>query len=352
MKIAFVINDFDTELAGYTTTYLALAALSRGNDVYYVSLADLAVDTEGNVAAPVRCPPRRNYRSTKKLMGDLKSDRAEIKRLKLDTLDIIFLRNNPAEDMASRPWARLAGVNFGRLCLRNGAIVLNDPDGLAHAVNKIYLHSFPQEIRPASIITRDRGQVRAFARKYREGVVIKPLTGFGGAKVFLIQERDRRNFNQILDTVLTEGYALVQEYLPEAQEGDTRLFLMNGRILEHGGQIAAVARACTGGDLRSNLTAGGTVQPARVTKAMLRIADALRARLVEEGMFLVGADIVGDKVLEINVFSPGALAEASHTTGVDFSRVVIAALERKVELKVELKAQALKTLSNIELATL
>jgi len=348
MKIAFVINDFDTELAGYTTTYLALAALSRGNDVYYLSVADLAVDTDGKVAAPARCPPRRNYRSTKTLMDDLKSDRAEIKRIKLDTLDIIFLRNNPAEDMASRPWARLAGVNFGRLCLRNNVIVLNDPDGLAHAVNKIYLHSFPKEIRPASIITRDREEVRRFTAQFRQGVVIKPLTGFGGSKVFLIKESDRRNFNQILDTVLTEGYALVQEYLPEAEEGDTRLFLMNGQILQAGGEIAAVRRVCTAGDLRSNLTAGGTVQPARVTKAMFRIVDALRARLVQDGMFLVGADIVGDKVLEINVFSPGVLPEASQMTGVNFSRVVIAALEGKVELK----AHALKALSNIELATL
>ncbi len=123
---------------------------------------------------------------------------------------------------------------------------------------------------------------------------------------------------------------------------------MNGQILEADGEIAAIRRVCAEGDLRSNLTAGGSVRPARVTKTMFQIADALRARLVQDGMFLVGADIVGDKVLEINVFSPGVLQEASRNTGVDFSEAVIEALERKVDLK----AHALKPLSNIELATL
>lgn len=333
MRIGFLINDIRTEKANYTTTHLGRAALARGHEIYYIDLADFSLGAKDELFATAHRPPRRNYRSSRRLLEDLRSKLAVVEPVLVDTLDILFLRNDPAEDLSRRPWARLVGVNFGRLCVNRGVLVLNDPDGLAHAVNKIYLHSFSSHLRPCSIVTRNRSEIRAFAREFRQGIVLKPLTGSGGANVFLLQDQDRRNVNQILDVVLAEGYALAQEYLPEAEAGDVRLFLMNGKILESQGAIAALHRQNLEGDLRSNLTAGGAARPALVTDAIADIAEAIGPRLVQDGMFLVGVDIVGEKILEINVFSPGGLFSAQRLTGVDFSSIVIGALEDKISLK-------------------
>lgn len=348
MRIGFVINDIRKEMANYTTTHLALAALARGHETFHIDLADFSLGPRDELAVTARRPPRTNYRSVKTLLADLQSEQAVVERRLVDALDVLLLRNDPADDMSQRPWARLAGVNFGRLCVNRGVLVLNDPDGLAHGVNKIYLHSFPRELRPCSIITRNRGEILAFAGEFEQGIVLKPLTGSGGSKVFLIRGEDRRNVNQIVDTVLEEGYALAQEYLPEAERGDTRLFMMNGHLLESDGAIAALHRRNPGGDMRSNLTAGGKATAAEITEATRKIATALRPRLVQDGMFLVGADVVGDKVLEINVFSPGGMYSAQRLTGVNFCAVVIEALERKVSIRKERPGAH----SNVELATL
>lgn len=348
MRIGFVINDIRTEKADYTTTHLAKAALARGHEAWHMSLADFSVGKDDGLFATACRPPRSNYRSTATLLKELQSESALVERVSLDTFDVLWLRNDPAEDMRRRPWARLAGVNFGRLCVNRDVLVVNDPDGLAHAVNKIYLHSFPSELRPSSIVTRNRDEVRQFAHEFREGIIVKPLTGSGGAKVFLIQEQERRNVNQIIDAVLSEGYVLAQEYLPEAEDGDTRLFLMNGEMLESYGAIAAIQRHSPEGDLRSNLTAGGRAREARITDAMKRIASVLRPRLVQDGMFFVGADIVGDKVLEINVFSPGGIYSAQRFTGVDFCAAIIGSLEQKVAIRKEFPGRY----TNAELAAL
>ncbi|MDJ0929019.1 MAG: glutathione synthetase [Gammaproteobacteria bacterium] len=347
MRIAFVVNDIRTEWADYTTTHLARVALARGHETYHLSVGDFSLGPNEDFHVTARRPPRHNYRSPHTLLRDLQSDASVVERVPIEAFDVVLLRNDPAEDLVERPWARLAGVNFGRLCVGRNVMVFNDPDGLAHAVNKIYLHAFPSEIRPRSIVTRNRDEIRAFVHESPQGAVLKPIAGSGGARVFLVEEQDRRNINQIIDAVLADGYALAQEYLPEAESGDTRLFLLNGEIMESHGKIAAVRRECQEGDLRSNLSAGGVARPGQITDAMRRIADAVRPRLVRDGMFLVGVDIVGDKVLEINVFSPGGLNAAEDFTGIDFFAVVIAALERKVELK----SASPGAFSNVELAT-
>jgi glutathione synthase len=124
---------------------------------------------------------------------------------------------------------------------------------------------------------------------------------------------------------------IAQEYLPAAEQGDLRLFVMNGRPLRHGKKYAAFRRVRSGGDMRSNIHAGGTKAPAEVDSTILHIAEVVRPKLVQDGMFLVGLDIVGDKLMEINVFSPGGLGSAQQFEKVNFSAVVIEAIERKVQ---------------------
>ena len=151
-----------------------------------------------------------------------------------------------------------------------------------------------------------------------------------------------------LDAVLRDGYCVVQEYLPAAAEGDVRLFVMNGRPLMHDGKFAAFRRVNKSGDARSNMHSGGESVPAEVTDKMLRMVEIVRPKLVHDGMFLVGLDIVEDKLIEINVFSPGGLGSSSHFAGVDFTQIVIEDLERKVQYRKYYDGR----MTNVQMATL
>lgn len=108
---------------------------------------------------------------------------------------------------------------------------------------------------------------------------------------------------------------------------------MNGRALEVDGTYAAFRRVNDGKDVRSNMHAGGRAEPVKVTDEMLELVDVVRPKLIADGMFLVGLDIVGDKLMEVNVFSPGGLGSAQHLSDINFADAVIAALEDKTHLR-------------------
>ncbi|MFW5856411.1 MAG: glutathione synthetase [Planctomycetota bacterium] len=327
MRIGFVVNNIRTEEAGYTTVRLAMTVHNRGHEAWFLGVGDFALDADEHVRARARRGPKPKYKQTESYLGDVQSRRAVCERITVDDLDVLVLRNNPAEDKA--PWAQQAGIMFGRHALRHGVVVLNDPDGLARAANKMYFQLFPDEVRPKTLITRDREEIRAFAAEQGR-IVLKPLQGSGGENVFLVREGDVANLNQMIDAVSRDGYVIAQEYLPEAEEGDKRLFMMNGQPLRFKGRYAAFRRVRQGGDIRSNIHAGGTLAPAEIGPRELHIAEIVRPRLVQDGMFLVGLDIVGDKLMEINVFSPGGLGSARKMEGINFTPTIVDALERKV----------------------
>jgi glutathione synthase len=349
MKLGIVVNDVSTEFAGYTTTHLAFEAFRRGYEINYISLPDFSYGMDEQVHAIARRPGAKRYRTAGTFLKSVQSGEATVVRLSVDQLDVLLLRNDPSQEFFSRPWARLAAINFGRLAMRHGVLVINDPDGLSHAINKIYLQVFPAEVRPDAIITRDKGQILAFTADHGGCAVIKPLQGSGGRNVFMLRLNAPENINQMIASVLQDGYAIAQEYLPAIVQGDTRLFMLDGRILEHEGETGALRRVRTSGDIRTNLTAGGEGALARVTADMRAIALQVGSQLVRDGMFLAGLDIVGDKVIEINVFSPGALVHAVRLTGVNFMQPIIDSLERKVDHMQ--KYPGPDRLSNIELAT-
>lgn len=347
MELAFVVNSVAQELVDYTTTHLALAAVRRGHRVWYIDVGAFALDQDEMVHAHAVGPPRRNYRSAKTLLADLMSPRAVQERITIDTLDVLMLRYDPSRELATRPWATASPLFFSRLALRHGVIVVNDPGGLRRAVNKLYLQLFPQWLRPRALVTRDRDDIIHFLQEEGGTMVIKPLTGSGGHNVFLVRPESAPNLNQIIDAVLSDGYVLAQEYLPDARQGDIRLFLLNGRILKRDGKIAAIFRQSDSADMRANLTAGGRASKAHLDEVCFDIANAVRSRLIRDGMFLVGLDIAGGKLMEINVFSPGGLVGAGRLLKTGFHDSVLDALEYKVDL-----AQREHNLANWELATL
>jgi glutathione synthase len=348
LRIGFVVNDIMTETAGYTTTRLGMAAKNLGHEAWVVGVADFAYDPDEKVCARARMAPAKRYKSTATYLKDLQGSRAKTARIIVDDLDVLMLRNDPAQDAIRRPWAASAGIIFGRVAMRHGVIVLNDPNGLAKATNKMYFQQFPEEIRPPTLITRDRDEIKQFASEQGGGVVLKPLQGSGGQNVFMVRANDISNLNQMVEAVSRDGYIIAQKYLPAAVEGDTRLFVMNGQALRHRGKYAAFRRVRTGDDIRSNVHAGGKIQQAQVNDKMLELVEIVRPKLVQDGMFLVGLDIVGDKLMEINVFSPGGLGSAQKFEKVNFSQAVIHALERKVQYMTYYQ----RHFENVEMATL
>ena len=331
MKIGLVVNDIQTEEAGFTTSRLECEAVNQGHEVWVIGVGDLAYDADECVRARARSVPRAKYKTSESFVSDLQGKNAVHKRITVDELDLLMLRNVPSDDFIRRPWAASIASEFGRVAMRHGVIVVNDPTGLAKAASKMYFQLFPEAVRPKTLITRDNAEIKAFAHEMGGNIVLKPLQGSGGASVFMVRPEDVPNINQMIDAVSRDGYVIAQEYLPSAAEGDMRLFVMNGRPLRVKGKYAAFRRVRRGGDLRSNIHAGGKLAEAVVDDTALRIAEMVRPKLVQDGMFLVGLDIVGDKLMEINVFSPGGLGSAQKFTKINFSRYVIEALARKVQ---------------------
>ena len=329
MKIGFIVNDVMTEQPGYTTVRLASEAVNQGHEVYLFGVGDVAYDPDESIRARARTVSQKKYTSHENFLKDLQGPKSVKVRITVDDLDILMLRNVPSDDYLKRPWAALTATEFGRVAMRHGVIVVNDPNGLAKASTKMYFQLFPEEVRPRTLITRDQEEIKAFAREEGQ-CVLKPLQGSGGASVFLVKKSDIPNLNQMIDAVSRDGFVICQEYLPAAEAGDMRLFLMNGRPLQVKGKYAAFRRVRSGGDMRSNIHAGGKLAAAEVTSKDLQIAEIVRPKLVQDGMFLVGIDIVGDKLMEINVFSPGGLGSAQKFTKVNFNKTVVNALERKV----------------------
>ena len=345
MRIAFLINSFETEKSVYTTTRLALAAHKAGHDVLYLSVEDFICDPDETLRVRVR-RPGGTYKTTKTFWAGVAED-GEEERIPVEEIDALLLRNDPADDASGRPWAQSAGIVFGQMAARRGVIVLNDPEGLAKAVNKVYFQRFPEAVRPKTLVTRHSDDVRKFIDDHGGDAVIKPFQGSGGEGVFVVREDDHANLNQIIDAVCQNGYMVVQEFLEEAAGADTRMFLVNGKPLQRDGTYAAFRRQGAEGDLRSNMSAGGSAEKAVIGDRELEIAEMVRPQLVQDGMFMVGLDIAGGILLEVNVFSPGGIGSIEKTTGVDFAPYIIEAIAQKVDVKRRYQQH----FSNVTLAT-
>ncbi len=333
MKIAFVVNDIQTERKGYTTTSLAFGALKYEHEVYYVGVGDLAYYSDGHMGAVAKKVPPKKYRTVETMLKAVQDKENEYVKITDHEIDVILLRNDPSDDMEKRPWATHASMIFGQIALKNGVIVLNDPKSLSYAINKMYFQHFPEVIRPKTIITRSSDEIKEFFHEQKQKIILKPLQGSGGKGVFLVDEKSKSNLNQMIEAISRDGFIIAQEYLPEAKEGDIRLFVVNGKALQVGGRYCAIHRKNSNGDVRNNIHVGGLPKPAKIDESILELVDIIRPKLLQDGMFMVGLDIVGKKLMEINVFSPGGLNAACEMEEVDFVGAVIEAIENKVRYK-------------------
>ena len=348
MKICFVVNDVETETCG-TTVYLMHEARKRKHEVYAMGVGDFFFEQDEELSIDSTYIPKKlEAKTPEEFLNLLQGDKAKKERITATDLDVLFIRNNPTEEGSSRQWAEQAGVAFGRMMQQEGVLVLNDAYALSNAfIDKLYFEELPASIKPNSIITRKKEDVMEFFESHKKKMVLKPLEGSGGRDVYLI-DKNEKNLNQIIENLSAQGYIIAQEYLPAAKEGDVRVLLLNGRVMEKDGNYGIIKRVTGEGEFRSNFNQGGTGDKSPLTDDMKRIIEITAPKLIRDGLFFVGLDIVKDKLIEINVLSPGGMDHFGEIGLPDFSDVVIDAIEKKVEYKKLYKGQ----ISNQVLATM
>ncbi|MFC4066256.1 ATP-grasp domain-containing protein [Actinoplanes subglobosus] len=328
MKLAFFVNDVATEIDEYATTRLARAASRGGHQVWYIGVGDVELgESDGQLVANAHAAVYQEGDALETYLKAIQDRDAE--RVVMDDLDALFLRNESIDDLQQRPWASPLGAVFGQMLKARGVTVVNDPMSLIRATSKLYLEEFPEQIRPRSLVTRDPAAIERFVAAVGR-CVIKPLYGAKGRNVFMVGDVTEQNLAQITEAVLQDGYALVQEFVPGGEDGDARIFLLEGSLLEQGGKAAAFRRVPTGNDPRANISKGGQPVPLEIGEVERGIIAAMSDKLIADGMFFVGVDVIGGKVVEINAESPGGLQSVEWLYGMDVCETVISALERRV----------------------
>ncbi|HEX3904742.1 MAG TPA: hypothetical protein VH853_18045 [Polyangia bacterium] len=330
MRICFVVADVRGQQATFSGIYLALAAHRRGHDVRFVSVDDLSFLDDNNILAMTTRVRAGDYADPAAYARALGSEDAVVEEDTLGSFDVVFLRYNPSREGEGRPGAPL--IDFGWRLRLAGTLVINDPEGMRRAGSRMYLADFPADVRTRMLVSRSKTRLKAFLKALDGPAVLKPLAPRGGEHIFYLRRRQVSNLNQMIAAVTKEGYALAQEYLPEAEQGEKRLLLLNAEPIRIGDRVAIYRRRAV---LAANgAKAGGSVRgKCDFGPVEARICDILRPRLLADGLTFVAVDIVGDRILELNVFTPGGLHAISELYGMDASDVVLADVERRVRLR-------------------
>ena len=205
---------------------------------------------------------------------------------------------------------------------REGAKVFNKPRALRDHPEKLAILEFPQFIGP-TLVTRDAGDIKRFHAEHQD-IILKPLDGMGGMGIFRVKT-DGLNLGGIIETLNKDGAetVMVQKFLPAISEGDKRILVIGGKPVPF-----SLARIPQGGEVRGNLAAGGKGVAQPLSARDFEIASALGPILAGRGLLLVGLDVIGDSLTEINVTSPTCFQEIFDQTGCDVAALFIAALEQ------------------------
>jgi glutathione synthase len=318
MRLAFVVAEPRDQRHTHGTIYLAQAALRRGHDVGFVGIDDLTLLPDDEVVATITRP--NGPVTSNERLCELLADDADRQEESLERFDVVFLRYNPGGARAN------AAVDFGwRLQLR-GALVVNDPDGIRRAASRTYLSGLPQNLRARTLVTRDPARVRAFLQTIDGPAVLRPLgrrpEGDTENTVFTLARGQFDNLEPMLAVIKERGYVLVQEWITGAVAGEKRLLLLGGEPLRTGRQVAVYRRPTDGRD--------GPRKACEFGAAEARIVEALRPRLEADGLYFVAVDIVGGKVTELNVHTPGGFHANLELHGLDVGDAVVRDLERRV----------------------
>lgn len=241
--------------------------------------------------------------------------------VELASLDAVFIRKDPPFDFAYGHLTRQLDL------IRKRVLVMNDPTGIRDANEKLYAFHFA-ELMPKSLVAADPKRLIDFVAEVGGKAVIKPLDGAGGTGVLALS-LDDRNTRSIVDILTKEGQelVLVQEYEPAVRVGDKRVLVLDGRVL------GAILRVPRQDDLRANIHAGGRVGATALTLGEERIVSVMGPKLREAGLYFVGLDLIGEKLIEVNVTSPTGIQELGRLTGTKPELDVIEWVENAVSAR-------------------
>ncbi len=308
MRFVYVMDPMDRVLPDKDTTFAIQRAAQRlGHATLHCELRDVYVE-EGDVWARVRELTVSDSAPHARFGPALDVRLAEV--------DCVLIRKDPPFD------ADYLYVTLMLECLRGRVLLVNDPRGLRDANEKLYTLYFARYM-PRTLVTSNRDRMHRFIAAVGTGVV-KPLDGAGGSGVMVVDKGDR-NARSIVDTITREGtrHAMVQEFLPDVRKGDKRVLVLEGRVL------GAINRIARDDDVRSNIHAGGRVEPCEVTERERAIVADMASRLVDDGLVFVGLDFIGERLTEVNVTSPTGIQELGRHVGSDVAEHVVRWIERK-----------------------
>ncbi|MGK5013273.1 glutathione synthase [Janthinobacterium sp. MDB2-8] len=312
MKIAFLADP----LAGFKTykdsTFAMMReAARRGHAVYAFEQKDMALE-EGIVTALVQHI---------ELTGD-EHDWYKVistEEVRLSTLDAIIERKDPPFDMEY-----VYGTYLLELAEKQGACVFNKPSAIRDNNEKLAIAQFSEFTSP-TLVTSNEARLRAFHAKHQD-VIFKPLDGMGGTGIFRVKA-DGLNLGAIIETLSENGAQTImaQRFIADIVKGDKRILVIGGKPVPF-----SLARIPQAGEVRGNLAAGGTGVAQPLTARDLEIAEKLGPILAARGLMLVGLDVIGDYLTEVNVTSPTCFQEIMQQTGFDVAAMFVDAVEHGV----------------------
>ena len=292
-----------------TTFALALEAQARGHGLYHYLPRELSY-RNGRVVARARPFRVRRERGAHVEFGAPET-------VDLATMDVVLMRQDPPFNLAYISATHLLDR------IHPGTLVVNDPSSVRNSPEKLFVTHF-QELMPPTLITYDLEEIKAFRREQGD-IIVKPLYGNGGAGVFRLGPEDT-NLGSLIELfrVYLNEPLMVQRYIPEIRQGDKRIILINGK------PVGALNRVPAQHETRANLHVGGRAEKSALTRRDQEICEAIGPALERAGLIVVGIDVIGDYLTEINVTSPTGVQEIDRFDEVNLAARVWDVVEGRV----------------------
>ena len=315
-NILFIADPLDTFKIYKDSTYVMMRELqTRGYGVWACEATDIFCSSLERVSAQIR--PVELKLEVNEGSNWYKSGPSEVKSL--NELDAVVLRLDPPFNSEYFYLTHLL-----ERALAQGAKVFNDPKAVRDHPEKLSILEFPQFTAP-TLVSRDPLKIREFYAVHKD-IILKPLDGMGGMGIFRIKA-DGLNLGAILESLnkFGEQTVMAQKFIPAIDKGDKRVLLIDGHPVPY-----ALARIPQGGEVRGNLAAGGLGVALELTPREKEIASYLGPILAKRGLFLVGLDVIGEHLTEINVTSPTCFQEITQQKGFDVAKAFVDALLPKL----------------------
>ncbi|MFT5303563.1 MAG: glutathione synthase [Mariniblastus sp.] len=329
MRVFVVVNQVD-EIGFRQTTALLIAALVRKNHDVWLANVDAfsvtALDGQNTVfARAVRMKSSVNFQSEQVASFAKAGPASSLQQI--EPGDLILIRTNPGRDIARTQIQE----SFLHLCVAAQAVgirVVNSPENLRYFASKSSLVSVAPEFRPSMVVTSDLQQVIDFVNDAPADCVAKPLFGSRGENVIRVSN-STNDVEAILASTFGQTTLVVQQFVDADHPGDKRVIVVDGEILEVDGHIAGIERHPPSDDFRANLHAGGSAHQLTLSEGALAATQHAAKLLHENGIWLAGVDLIGEKIIEFNVFSTGGLYDSIKFSGIPFDEVIVERLLRQ-----------------------